>query len=73
MHEHVLIHHQHISKSYLVLNTTAQNSAIICQSTTSTYLLRIIQYTGSSYNSKTQSGNVLIVYGGTTGNSDTGR
>ena len=65
---------QNISTSYLILNTTTVNSGILCQSTTSTNLLRTIPYTGgSSYNPTTQNGDILLVYGAVNGTPDSGQ
>ena len=65
---------QNISTSYLILIPTTQNSGILCQSTTSTNLLRIIPYTGTlSYNSTFQSGDILLVYGNVSGTPDSGQ
>ena len=51
---------QNISTSYLLLDTSTVNSGLICQSKTSTNMLKIIPYTGAgSYNSTTQTGDML--------------
>ena len=62
------------STSYLILDTSTQNSGLLCQSKTSPNLLKIVPYTGpGSYNPTTQTSGILLVIRNVSGMIDSGK
>ena len=63
---------QNISVSYLILYNSTVNSGLICQSKTSTNMLRVIPYNGGTgnYNPAVQTGDFLFVIGNVSGTID---
>ena len=66
---------QNISVSYLILDNSTENSGLICQSKTSTNMLRVIPYNGGTgnYNPAVQTGDFLFVIGNVSGTIDSGK